>query len=153
MNVQFTLSFENLLVRNFLSHKLPVRSLSLQNPAVRLKEQRSERSSEQTAMLNMYRSHGCVADACELFEKMPVKDASAWDSILDAYASTDHQEASSIHCIHQDLETGKRVIKLVSSRANYRGEWSFGCSVTCMLHAVSGKKQRNGERCGKQRHC
>ncbi|KAJ6743836.1 REPEAT-CONTAINING PROTEIN putative-RELATED [Salix viminalis] len=42
----------------------------------------------QTALLNMYRSHRCVADACKVFEKMPVKDVVAWNSILDAYAST-----------------------------------------------------------------
>ncbi|KAF9681322.1 hypothetical protein SADUNF_Sadunf06G0214000 [Salix dunnii] len=42
----------------------------------------------QTALLNMYRSHRCVADACKVFEKMPVKDVVAWNSILDACAST-----------------------------------------------------------------
>uniref|UniRef100_A0A6N2NJY8 Pentatricopeptide repeat-containing protein n=1 Tax=Salix viminalis TaxID=40686 RepID=A0A6N2NJY8_SALVM len=33
-------------------------------------------------------SHRCVADACKVFEKMPVKDVVAWNSILDAYAAT-----------------------------------------------------------------
>ncbi|KAJ6995240.1 hypothetical protein NC653_017888 [Populus alba x Populus x berolinensis] len=46
----------------------------------------------QTALLNMYRSHRCVADACKVFEKMPVKDVVAWNSILDAYASTDQMD-------------------------------------------------------------
>ncbi|KAG6739201.1 hypothetical protein POTOM_056790 [Populus tomentosa] len=51
----------------------------------------------------MYRSHGCVADACELFEKMPVKDVSAWDSILDAYASTDHQMDEALNVFNSML--------------------------------------------------
>ncbi|CAK7353966.1 unnamed protein product [Dovyalis caffra] len=46
----------------------------------------------QTALLNMYGSRHCIADACKVFEKMPVKDVVAWNSILDAYASTNQMD-------------------------------------------------------------
>lgn len=42
----------------------------------------------QTALLNMYSSLGFIDDACKVFEKMPVKDVVAWNSMLDAYTSS-----------------------------------------------------------------
>ncbi|KAJ6957010.1 hypothetical protein NC653_039052 [Populus alba x Populus x berolinensis] len=51
----------------------------------------------ETAMLNMYRSHGCVADACELFEKMPVKDI-----VMGIYLSSPKTEKFS-----EDGENGR----------------------------------------------
>lgn len=42
----------------------------------------------QTALLNMYASLRFIDDACKVFEKMPVKDLVAWNSMLDGYTSS-----------------------------------------------------------------
>lgn len=42
----------------------------------------------QTALLNMYSSLGIVVDARKAFDKMPVKDVVAWNSMLYVYASS-----------------------------------------------------------------
>lgn len=42
----------------------------------------------QTALLNMYASLRFIDDACKVFEKMPVRDLVAWNSMLDAYTSS-----------------------------------------------------------------
>lgn len=42
----------------------------------------------QTALLKMYSSLGLVDDARKAFDKMPVKDVVAWNSMLDVYASS-----------------------------------------------------------------
>ncbi|KDP33502.1 hypothetical protein JCGZ_07073 [Jatropha curcas] len=46
----------------------------------------------QTALINMYGTLHCTADACKMFENMPVKDLVAWNSMLDAYASNGEME-------------------------------------------------------------
>lgn len=48
----------------------------------------------QTALLDMYASFQLIDDARRLFEKMPVKDLVAWNSMLDAHTSSGRMDVA-----------------------------------------------------------
>lgn len=53
----------------------------------------------ETALLNPYSTLGLVADACKVFDNMPIKDVVAWNSMLDTYVSSD-QMGSAMELFH-----------------------------------------------------
>lgn len=50
----------------------------------------------QTALLNMYSSLGFIGDAHNVFENMPLKDVVAWNSMLDAYVSSEQMDNATL---------------------------------------------------------
>ncbi|XP_028756082.1 pentatricopeptide repeat-containing protein At4g21065-like [Neltuma alba] len=92
------------------------------------------------ALIDMYAKCGCVGDARQVFDKIVVRDAVLWNSMLAAYAQNGHPDESLSLC----SEMAARVVK--PTEATLVTVISSSADIACLPHGreIHGFSWRHG---------